>query len=104
MYKVPNEFYFRIHHIRPRFKNDAENVLVFMAAELMELGIQETVEFKQLFNNRIRRYPGNQTKAEKTISNWRTEISSFFGFVQKDNGNSYAGLRAQELADKQDMI
>ena len=27
MYKVPDEYYFRIHHVRPRFKDDVENVL-----------------------------------------------------------------------------
>lgn len=26
MYKVPDEYYFRIHHVRPRFKDDVENV------------------------------------------------------------------------------
>ena len=25
-YKIPEQFYFRIHHARPRFKNDIENV------------------------------------------------------------------------------
>ena len=36
-YQVPNQFYFRIHHVRPRFKNDVENVLIFVAESIAKL-------------------------------------------------------------------
>ena len=30
-YEIPEEYYFRIHHCRPRFKGNVENVLIYMA-------------------------------------------------------------------------
>ena len=36
-YKVPEEFYFQLHHSRPRFKNDVENVLIFYAEKSVSL-------------------------------------------------------------------
>ncbi|MBD5110976.1 MAG: hypothetical protein HDT42_00340 [Ruminococcaceae bacterium] len=37
MYNIPEEYYFRIHQIRPRFKDDVENVLIYMATEIAKL-------------------------------------------------------------------
>ena len=31
MYKTPPEFYFRLNHVRPRFKNEVESVLGYVA-------------------------------------------------------------------------
>ena len=104
MYKTPEKYYFRLHHIRPRFKKDIENVLIYIASELVELGNKPHVEFKNLFNEKLRLYPGNQIKELKTINNWRTEITSLFGFVQKDETSTYASLRAKELADNSDLV
>lgn len=44
-YKIPEEYYFRIHHVRPRFKGDIENVLIYMAEEITRVGEQPTDEF-----------------------------------------------------------
>ena len=33
IYKIPDEYYFRVHHVRPRFKGDIESLL----QELMRL-------------------------------------------------------------------
>ena len=104
MYKTPEKYYFRLHHIRPRFKKDIENVLIYVASELVELGNKPHDEFKNLFNEKLRLYPGNQIKELKTINNWRTEITSLFGFVQKDETSTYASLRAKELADNSDLV
>ena len=40
-YRIPSEYYFRIHHVRPRFKGDIENVLIYMAEELTAIGEKE---------------------------------------------------------------
>ena len=78
-YKIPDEYYFRIHHVRPRFKGDIENVLIYMAEEINRIGECETAEFVQRINTAIYNYPGNAHRELKTINNWRTEISALFG-------------------------
>lgn len=104
MYKVPEDFYFRIHHVRPRFKGDIENVLLFVASEIAKISEQEERTFATELNNAIRRYPGNAIREIKTINNWRTEISSLFGFYISDNGTTRPGKRAVELAEKEDLV
>ena len=105
IYKIPNEYYFRLHHVRPRFKNDIENVLIYIAEELSRIDCAPKTDFIRLMNKAIYRYPGNAHRKLKTINNWRTEISALFGFVQLDeNGNYYAGSRAKELANNQDLV
>ena len=82
-YKIPNEYYFRIHHVRPRFKGDIENVLIYMAEELTAIGEKKVDEFIQEANAAIYRYPGNAHRELKTINNWRTEISALSRAVQR---------------------
>ncbi len=103
-YTVPKKYHFRIHHVRSRFKGDVENVLIYFAQKLTALGSHPTDEFVKKFNITIRQYPGNAHRKEKTINNWRTEISSLFGFIQENNGITKVGLRAVELAQKQDLV
>lgn len=86
MYNVPSEYYIRLHHVRPRFKGDIEDVLIYMATEISKIDITDKSEFKKLLNSAIQMYPGNMTKSEKTINNWRTEISSLFGFFIQMKG------------------
>jgi len=106
MYKVPDSFYFRIHHVRPRFKNNIENVLIFLAEEIEKIGTASINDFKLKLNNAIRIFPGNINRTEKTINNWRTEISSLFGFFieLKSQGITKAGQRALDLSQKQDLV
>ncbi len=106
MFKVPKNYFFRLHHVRPRFKSDIENVLIFMASEISNIGVKPSKEFKTLVNNQIRRFPGNMSKAKKTIDNWRTEISSLFGFFVKDDiaKTTAPGRRADELTERQDLV
>lgn len=104
MYKVPEKYYFRIHHVRPRFKGDIENVLIYMATEIAQIPAQSEKDFADQLNNAIRRYPGNAIRKIKTINNWRTEISSLFGFYIVDNGTTSPGQRAIELAEKEDLV
>lgn len=104
MYIIPSQYYYRLHHVRPRFKGDIENVLIYMASEISKLPEQQTDEFNDNVNAAIRLFPGNIQKKIKTINNWRTEISSLFGFIQTKEGKSSPGLRANELAENQDLV
>lgn len=104
-YKIPSQFSFRIHHVRPRFKSDIESVLLYMATEIAKLPEQSSRDFSNALNNAVKLYTGNAVKTEKTINNWRTEISALFGFyIEQDNGNTKAGLRAIELSENQDLV
>lgn len=103
-YKVPDKYYFRLHHVRPRFKNDVENVLVYIAEELVKIGSAPKEDFVRLMNAAIYKYPGNANRKIKTINNWRTEITALFGFIEYEDRNYTAGKRAIELAKNQDLI
>lgn len=103
-YEVPEQYFFRIHHIRPRFKNDVENVLLYMASEIARMEPEPHDDFKDKLNSAIRMYPGNVSKELKTINNWRTEISSLFGFIEYQGEISKPGRMAVLLADSQDLI
>lgn len=104
MYDVPNEYFYRIHHVRPRFKYQVENVLVFMATNISNLGKMRNSEFKISLNEMVRKYPGNMDKTDKTINNWRTEISSLFGLLIEEENYTRPGLRAKELMEDQDLV
>lgn len=103
-YKIPSEYFYRIHHVRPRFKGDIENVLIYMAEELSRVGEKPEKEFVHDVNCAIYRYPGNANKQLKTINNWRTEISALFGFVERTGTTVRPGRRALELASNQDLV
>lgn len=104
VYKIPDEYYFRIHHVRPRFKGDIENVLIYVAEELAKVGEKPVDEFVQSVNEALFRYPGNSHRELKTINNWRTEISALFGFIEHTKTTDKPGRRALELAEKQDLV
>lgn len=104
-YTIPTEFFFRIHHCRPRFKGNVENVLIYMANEITKIGDCATEDFNSELNNAIRCFPGNSILKEKTINNWRTEISSLFGLFYEDNNKvNHAMLRAKELSESNDLV
>lgn len=104
MYNVPEEFYIRLHHCRPRFKGDIENVLIYMATEISKIPELPCAEYENRINAAIKCFPGNANKKMKTINNWRTEISSLFGFMESDGITTKSGRRAIELAEKQDLV
>jgi hypothetical protein len=81
-YKVPDNYYFRIHHCRPRFKNNVEEVLIYMAKQIASLHEMGKTDFNQELNKAIRGFKENARAAKKTIDNWRTEISSLFGLIE----------------------
>lgn len=104
LYQIPEEYYFRVHHPRPRFKNNIENVLIYMATEIVKIGELEARAFKQELNNAIRLYPGNYLKAAKTINNWRTEIDALFCFIEEEGNYLKPSRRANEFATSQDLV
>lgn len=103
-YKIPEENYFRLHHVRPRFKGNLENVLFFISNEIVDIGLKEKRLFKQEFDNAIRHFPGNIYSSPKTIANWRTEIDALFGFVKYDNSLAIPMPLAKELSQDQDLV
>lgn len=105
-YSVPEQFYFRLHHVRPRFKNDVENVLLYMANICNSLEESPIKAYNTNISNAIRIYPGNESAADKTIQNWRTEIAALFGFYieDKQKGTTKTGSIASFLAGSGDLV
>jgi len=104
IYQVPDDYYIRLHHPRPRFKGNIEEVLIYMASEIVKIGKQETKDFIGALNKSIRAFPGNLSLKEKTINNWRTEIDALLGLIQYDDRYSWPTRLAKELADNQDLV
>ena len=103
-YQIPEQYYFRLHHVRPRFKGDIENVLIYVAEEIAKVGEKPKNDFVETVNAALFRYPGNAHRELKTINNWRTEISALFGFIEHTDTTDKPGLRALELAENQDLV
>lgn len=83
-YQIPDEYWLRLHFVRPRFKGDLENVLLYMAQECSKIAPTDCESYKDQINNAIRMFPGNISMKQKTIENWRTEIPALFGFYTED--------------------
>lgn len=83
-YHVPDEFWYRIHFVRPRFKSNIENVLLYMANECCRIPKCSCAEYSRRYFNAIKMFPGNIDAADKTLHNWRTEIPALFGFYKED--------------------
>ena len=56
MYTIPDEYRLELHHVRPRFKNDVENVLFYIA-------------FHYIRNNNYRRNINKTVFSRKYIFN-----------------------------------
>lgn len=100
---MDNPYYFRLHHCRPRFKNNVENVLGYVAYGIAEIGEADTEEFNNLLNAHIKSFGGNICLKEKTINNWRTEISSLFSLFYELDGRSYPTISAIDLANETNL-
>lgn len=83
-YRIPDESFYRIHFVRPRFKGNIENVLLYMANECCKIDDCSCAQYRTRYTNAIRMFPGNIDVAEKTIQNWRTEIPALFAFYEED--------------------
>jgi hypothetical protein len=75
-----------------------------MATEITKLTELPYDEFANRVNAAIKLFPGNMHRKNKTINNWRTEISALFGFIITENGITKPGLRAIELSTSQDLV
>jgi Restriction endonuclease BpuJI - N terminal/Domain of unknown function (DUF3883) len=100
-YKIPDDYFFRLHHVRPRFKNDVEEVLLYVATSISETNVLAEKEFNLVLNKVLRSFKKNSSSTQKTIDNWRTEISTLFAFIQEKNGFLYPSKSAIRLADNQ---
>lgn len=88
-YRIPEDYFFRLHHVRPRFKNDVEEVLLYVATSISEMTVLPKEEFDNELNKVLFGFKKNATLAQKTIDNWRTEISALFGFIQQTEKSLY---------------
>lgn len=102
-YTTPSQYCFRLHHVRPRFKNDVENVLGYMAFGVSELGTLPKDEFAKALNKYIREYGSNAVRTKKTVDNWRTEIAALFS-MYRELGDMVSGTSiSSDLANTSDL-
>lgn len=104
-YIVPDEYWYRIHFVRPRFKSSIENVLLYMANECCKIPRCSCQEYSDRYFNAIRMFPGNIGMSDKTLHNWRTEIPALFGFYNEDKSLNVTETSnmARFLHEKQDL-
>lgn len=100
-YQIPKEYFFRLHHVRPRYKNDYEEVLLYLATSISEIGVLPKKKFKEVLNNILFSFKKNASATTKTIDNWRTEISALFALIQEKENNSQPSNSAVRLANNQ---
>jgi len=100
-YRIPDEYFFRLHHVRPRFKNDVEEVLLYVATSISGMTVMPEKEFNIELNKVLFGFKKNSTSTQKTIDNWRTEISALFGFIQEDEQYLHPSITAKRLANNQ---
>lgn len=103
MYKIPSEFLYELHHPRPRFKKNRENVFGNMAFSIAELDGKPITTFKDEIDIAIRNISGNEDIVQKTVDNWRTEITTLFSMKQELNGKVYATDLTKELANSTNL-
>ena len=104
MYRTPPEFYFRLHHVRPRFKNEVESVLGYIAYSIAQIGCVDSRTFHALLTTSLRNYGGNAVASEKTVSNWRTEIGALFGmYIDRNDGMTAPAGHTVNLANTSDL-
>lgn len=100
-YRIPDEYFFRLNHVRPRFKNNIEDVLLYVANAIADMPSMKEDDFNNHLDKVLRRFQSNATASDKTIANWRTEISAIFSFIQGNEGYYSATKMAKRLAENQ---
>ena len=102
-YCTPEKYFYRIHHVRPRFKNNVEAVLLFIADAISSANSLPIEDFKRFLIDKIYMFPGNQNKKKKTMQNWRTEISALFSLYFDNENISTSSALADDLSESQDL-
>lgn len=104
-YQIPNEYWHRIHFVRPRFKANIENVLLYMANECCRIPTCSCEDYSKRYFQAIKMYPGNIGMKDKTLQNWRTEIPALFGFYTEDKNldRTETSNMAKFLHENQDL-
>ena len=104
-YQIPDIYWHPIHFVRPRFKRNIENVLLYMANECCRIPTCSCEEYSNKYFNAIRLFPGNIGMTNKTLHNWRTEIPALFGFYTEDkaSGITETSRMAKFLHENQDL-
>lgn len=104
-YHIPTDYWFPIHFVRARYKNNIENVLLYMAHECCKIEPCSCEEYSSKYFDAIRAFPGNIDKSAKTLNNWRTEIPALFGFYieDKDKNITRTSEMAKFLDENQDL-
>lgn len=100
-YKIPDEYFFRLHHVRPRYKDDVEEALLYVVTSIAELDSFEKKTYRVELNSKLREFKNNRKLEEKTIDNWRTEISAIFALIQEEDKYLKPSKMAIRLANNQ---
>ncbi len=100
-YKIPDKYFFRLHHVRPRYKDDVEEALLYVVTSIAELDSFEKKEYRTELNSKLREFKNNRKSEEKTIDNWRTEISAIFALIQEEDSYFKPSKMAIRLANNQ---
>ena len=70
-----------------------------MAFSIAELDGKDDQEFRKKMLESINDFPGNDGLANKTLQNWRTEITALFSMVKSYGGYTFSTELSKELAD-----
>lgn len=100
-YKIPEKYFFRLHHVRPRYKNDVEEVLLYVANSISGMEILPKIQFENILNKILSAFKKNSSYTKKTMNNWRTEISALFALIHEEDGNLRPSKSANRLATNQ---
>ncbi len=66
-YRIPDEYFFRLHHVRPRFKNDVEEVLLYVATSISEMTVLPNNDFRNELNKVLFGFKKNATSKDNAL-------------------------------------
>ncbi|MCK4400849.1 DUF3883 domain-containing protein [bacterium] len=102
MYKIPDEYFLRLHFPRSRFSRALEDTLLLLAEQINTIGVTDKEHFNKMLDDVIR--DTNEVEStDKTIRNQRTEMIKLFGLVKYSDGAVVPGTRLIHLHETQDI-